>query len=145
MTTRTQRRVALVAMTVMLCALAACAPRRRELAKPPGIVTVPTLVQWAQSGTNPSDMYGEIERSGTVYRLTPAQSTSMSEAGVPNSLLSRLQLVYQNAIAKNPSLATSDADWREIDGYWYGGTPLGWPREWVVGAPALGDALRQLK
>lgn len=141
--TRTQRRIAVVA--VMLVAIAACAPRRRELAQPPGIVTVPTIVQWAQNGTNPQDMYAEIERSGTVYRLTADQSTSMSEMGVPNALLSRLQLVYQNAIAKNPKLATDDSQWRRIGDFWYGGTPVGWPRDWVVGAPALGDALRQVK
>jgi hypothetical protein len=143
MMTRTQRRVAVVA--VMLLALSACAPRRRELAQPAGIVTVPTIVQWAQNGTNPQDMYGEIERSGTVYRLTPDQSTSMSELGVPNALLSRLQLVYQNAVSKNPKLATDDSQWRKIGDFWYGGTPVGWPRDWVVGAPAIGDALRQVK
>ncbi|MCW5889181.1 MAG: hypothetical protein KIT14_01375 [bacterium] len=143
MTTRTLRRVTLVA--VALCVLAACAPRRRELAQPAGIITVPTIVQWALAGTNPSDIYGEIERSGTVYRLTPAQSTSMSEAGVPNALLSRLQLVYENALAKNPSLATDDSKWRKIGDYWYGGTPVGWPRDWVMGAPPIGEALRQMK
>lgn len=143
MTTRTRGTVALLAVTLSL--LAACAPRRAELDKPPDIVTVPTIVQWALAGTNPSDIYGEIERSGTVYRLTPAQSTSMSEAGVPNGLLSRLQLVYQNAVAKNPALATDDSKWRKIGDYWYGGTPVGWPRDWVMGAPPIGEALRQLK
>lgn len=143
MTTRTLRRVVLLAVT--LSVLTACAPRRRELAQPAGIVTVPTIVQWAQNGTTPTDIYGEIERSGTVYRLTPDQSTSMSEMGVPNALLSRLQLVYENAIAKNPKLATDDSQWRKLGDFWYGGTPVGWPRDWVVGAPPLGESLRQLK
>jgi len=45
-------------------------------------------------------------------------------------------------VKAHPELATSNARWTEIDGYWYGGLPYGWPREWVVGAPRPGALLR---
>jgi len=132
---------ALAALAALV--LAGCAATRSQETAAPELVTVPELVEMAVQGTPGRVMYGEVQRSGTVYRLTPAQRVAMSEAGVPAGLLGDLQLGYEHAIRANPSLATSDEQWHEIGGFWYGGLPFGWPREWVAGGPPLGGALRR--
>lgn len=135
-----RRARALLACALVLAA-AACSAGRGSRG-PAGVVTVPELVAMARRGTTASAMYAEIERSGTVYRLTPEQSERMRTAGVPAALLGDLELNYEHAVRTNPALETSDTHWHEVDGYWYGGTPYGWPRAWVVGAPPLGAPLR---
>lgn len=139
-----RRHVALVALLLVIPALSACATRRvaRQTA-PPSLVTVPELADMARNGTSPSTMYAEVQSSGTVYRLSPGEAERLRSAGVPSALISNLELTYEHAVRTNPSLATSDEQWRQVDGYWYGGTPFGWPREWVVGAPPLGAPLRR--
>jgi hypothetical protein len=107
----------------------------------PKVVTVPELATMAELGTPPSVMMGKVQASGTVYRLTPEQSKGLRAAGMPASLISYMELTYLHAVEQNPSLRQSDAKWTLIDGYWYGGTPYGWPREWVIGAPRVGEPL----
>ena len=123
----------------------ACAHRRKVTATeaaPSGVVTVPKITSMVEMGTPPEIILGQIQRSGTVYRLTTRQLQDLRASGMPAALKSYLELTYTHATQKNPALATSDAEWHQIDGYWYGGTPFGWPRDWVVGAPQLGEKLR---
>ena len=82
-----------------------------------------------------------MQSSGTVYRLSPGQSEDLQNTGMPVALLSLMQMTYEHAVRQNPDLGKSDAQWTQIDGYWYGGLPFGWPREWVFGAPSVGELL----
>lgn len=132
-------------LLLAVAAVAACAARREpapEPAAPPAILTVPHLVTMVEQGTPEPVIYGEMQRSGTIYRLSTWQAQDLRASGFPPALLSQIELMYLHAVRQNPELARSDAQWKEIDGYWYGGLPLGWPREWVYGAPRLGEALR---
>ena len=102
----------------------------------PKILTVPKIERMMQMGTAPSVIQGEIQSSGTVYNLTPQQTRDLRAVGMPPSLIKQMQLTYQRAVRRNPQLATSGRYWTQVDSYWYGGIPLGWPRDWVYGAPA---------
>jgi hypothetical protein len=95
-----------------------------------------------QMGTPTSKILAEMERSGTVYNLTTQQVKDLQAVGTPPSLISRMQLTYQHALRKNRRLASTGQYWAQVDNYWYGGLPLGWPRDWVVGAPEIGQAAR---
>ncbi len=108
----------------------------------PRFLTVPQLDNLVQMGTPVGVIFGKIDGSGTIYRLTTQQAKDLRANGMPASLLSYIEQGYQHAILANPELAKSDEKWKEIDGYWYGGLPAGWPRDWVVGAPAPGQLLR---
>lgn len=120
----------------------ACGATTLRTTKPPEVVTIPKINFMLQQGETISIILSEIEQSGTVYRLTPQQSKDLRANGCPAALQSYIEMTYTNAVQRNPALGRSDAEWHEIDGYWYGGTPFGWPRDWVVGAPALGEKLR---
>jgi hypothetical protein len=138
--------VALVAACVLT--LAACgSPKRSQPATTGGgaagkLLTVPAIERMVQMGTQPAVILGEMQKSGTVYNLTTQQKKDLRAVGMPPSLISQMQLTYQHAVRKNPALATSGTRWTQVDGYWYGGLPFGWPRDWVVGAPAIGQARR---
>jgi hypothetical protein len=112
-------------------------------ATPLPALTVPEIAQMIEQGGAPAVIIGEIERSGTVYRLMPGQAKALRADGSPASLISFMQLTYMHATEQNPALAESDAQWHQIGAYWYGGTPFGWPRAWVVGAPTIGEPLRR--
>lgn len=129
------------AVGLLVCACAARAPQSHAV--PPGVVTVGQLVAMARAGATPAALYAAVERSGTVYRLTPDQCERMRAAGVPATLLGDLELTYEHAIRANPLLESSDIHWHQVDGFWYGGLPYGWPREWVVGSPPLGIPLHR--
>lgn len=124
--------------------LGACAPQRAPgaAAARPQVVTIPQLKEMLAQSSPVGVIYGKVQGSGTVYRLTPYQLADLQENRMPNELLSYIQLTYDHAIRQHPELATSNAHWTEIDGYWYGGLPYGWPREWIVGAPRPGELLR---
>jgi hypothetical protein len=131
--------------TVAVALAAACASHGRNAgspAAPPEVVTVPRLKSELQAGEGTDVLIAEIERSGTVYRLTPEQRADLQNAGMPGSIMGIMQNTYDHAIRKNPALATSNEHWMKIGDYWYGGLPAGWPRDWVVGAPAPGQILR---
>jgi len=137
----------IVAITLVAAVIlaAACAVRPRFASEPspyPGLVTVPQLGRMVEQGEPIGALFAKIQGSGTVYRLTTLQRSNLRASGMPATLLSYMDQGYQRAILKNPELAKSDAQWREIDGYWYGGTPFGWPRDWVVGTPSPGELLR---
>jgi len=95
-----------------------------------------------EQGETVGAILGKIDGSGTVYRLTTEQRAALRAAGMPVAILGRMEITYQHAITTNPALAKSDEHWIERGGYRYGGLPAGWPREWVVGAPAPGQVFR---
>ena len=143
----TRSRALPLAVTLLSAAAlaAACATQRAATpaaATRPAVLTVPQLSSRVQMGEAINVLYGEMQISGTVYRMTPTQVSNLRAAGMPVAILSFMELTYQHAIQKNPDLAKSDDKWTQIDGYWYGGLPFGWPRDWVVGAPAPGELLR---
>lgn len=106
------------------------------------VLTIDQLNDMLDNGEAISVIISRIQGSGTIYRLTTDQQKDLRANGMPAAIMSMIELGYQHAIQANPDLAKSDAQWHEIDGYWYGGTPFGWPRDWVVGAPAPGALLR---
>jgi hypothetical protein len=137
---RSRGRPALAAVALVLASCAGV--RRPSLSGPAKVLTVEQLSNMVLEGALPAVMYGEIESSGTVYRLTLEQYADVRADGMPASVISYMKLTYDHAIKQNPELARSDAGWTRIGNYWYGGTPFGWPKEWVVGAPPLGAAVR---
>jgi len=131
--------VVLLGLLAAACASHSAAPKPGA---PPHVLTVPQLTRMVELGTQPSVIIGEIQRTGTVYRLTTQQAQDLKSSGMPPGLMSFMDLTYTHAIQKNPDLAKSDAQWHQIDGYWYGGRPFGWPEAWVVGAPRFGEKFR---
>ncbi len=134
--------VVAVAMAVLL---GGCAPKRTARPVPGGrkILTVPAIERMVQMGTSPSVIYAEMQRSGTVYNLTTQQVRDLRAVGMPPSLISQMQLTYQYAVKKNPQLANTGRYWTQVDNYWYGGVPLGWPRDWVATGPPVGQVVKQ--
>jgi hypothetical protein len=140
------RIAALVALAAMLSLAAACSSGgRRRLSIPPGgpkVFTVPQMERMVQTGTPTSVILGEMQRSGTVYRLTPQQERDLRAVGMPAVLITQMEQTYQHAVRKNPDLTSSRSYWTQIDGYWYGGLPFGWSRDWVMGATSSGQVRR---
>ena len=129
--------IALVAGSVLVLAACGGGPRRATIPPSgPKILTVPSIERMVQMGTQPSVILGEMQRSGTVYRLTPQQERDLRAVGMPVALIAQMEATYANATRRNPALARSSNYWTLVDGYWYGGLPLGWPRDWVAGASA---------
>jgi hypothetical protein len=121
-----------VAATVLSIAGCSGGTRRTTLPASAGsrLLTVPKIERMMQMGTAPSVIAEEIQRSGTVYNLTAQQAKDLRAVGMPPMLINQMQLTYQNAIKRNPRLASSGGYWTQVDGYWYGGVPVGWPRDW---------------
>lgn len=145
MITASTCRAALVLAAAAALSVTACgSPRRRIPAAQggPKLLTVPAIERMVQMGTQPNVILGEMQKSGTVYNLTTQQMKDLRAVGMPASLIGQMQLTYQHAVKKNRALATAGNYWTQVDGYWYGGLPFGWPRDWVVGAPAIGTARR---
>ena len=144
MTTRPNRRSRATWVLAATVLASACASHRTVPPAPrkADVVTVQQITDMVENGSSFQDIQGRIQESGTVYRLTDDQTQRLRGTGFSATLLSFMQLTYTHAVEKNPSLATSDEKWRQIDGYWYGGRPFGWPEEWVVGAPRFGEKLR---
>jgi len=125
----------LVAASVL--SIVGCSGGTRRASLPvggPKILTVPKIERMMQMGTPQSAIADEIRRSGTVYNLTVQQTKDLRAVGMPPSLISQMQITYRNAVSRNPRLATSGNYWTQVDGYWYGGIPVGWPRDWVTGS-----------
>ena len=134
---------AAIAATVVLALLAAGCGGTRPVRPAPGgpkLLTVPALERMVQMRTPTSRVLAEMERSGTVYNLTAQQVRDLQAVGTPPAIISRMQATYQHALRKNPRLASTGQYWANVDNYWYGGLPLGWPPEWVLGAPAAPSA-----
>ena len=145
---RTDRR--LLAVTLASAVLvAACAstsgPAGKSTAAPAKteVLTVQQILTMTEQGRSFEEIMGEIQESGTVYNLSDDQSQRLRGSSFSATLLSFMQLTYVHAIEANPALKTSKDQWHQIDGYWYGGRPFGWPEAWVVGAPRFGEAFRK--
>ena len=123
--------VAVGALVVVAAMLGACAtqnaPRPGVAGARPQPVTVTRLQNMVQQGEVVGVMIGEIEASGTVYRLTLEQRSQLRADGMPVAVLGLIEDTYNQAVRRDPSLATSDAKWIKIGDYWYGGAPAGWP------------------
>jgi hypothetical protein len=137
-----QRASAAVAAILLFCACGRAPAPATASASRPAVLTVSELQDMVDNGTPIGVMYSKIDSSGTVYRMTTEQAKRLRANGMPVAVMSYIEQGYRRAVQKNPDLATSDAQWTNIDGYWYGGLPFGWPREWVVGAPRIGEPLR---
>jgi hypothetical protein len=144
---RTNRR--LLAVTLASAALAAaCAstsgPGAKSTAAPAKteVLTVQQIRSMVEQGRSFQEIMGEIQETGTVYNLTDDQSQRLRGSSFSATLLSFMQLTYTHAIEANPALKKSNDQWHQIDGYWYGGRPFGWPEAWVVGAPRFGEPFR---
>src|SRR4029450_11748356 len=101
----------------------------------------PALERRVQRAPPPQTILSEMQRSGTVYNLTTQQMRDLRAVGMPASIISQMQSTYRYALQKNPDLARNGRYWTQIDGYWYGGLPFGWSRDWVVGAPSVSKRL----
>jgi hypothetical protein len=141
MPTAATRRAVLFIAAGCIVSLAACAPSptRRPAPGPAGskLLTVPAIERMVQMGTPPQTILSEMQRSGTVYNLTTQQMRDLRAVGMPASIINQMQSTYRYALQKNPDLARNGRYWTQIDGYWYGGLPFGWSRDWVVGAPSV--------
>ena len=122
-----------------LVALAACTShstsRPAQPAAAPHVVTVPRLQTMVQQGEAVGVILGEIQGSGTVYRLTSQQEQGLRADGMPVAILDEMRTTYNRAVRAHPELEASNERWIKVGDYWYGGVPAGWPREWVTGAP----------
>ena len=143
--TRSPRR-RMVLFAALLVAPVSCGPKGGTApaapAAAPQILTVAAIERMVLSGQQPGVVLAEMQRSGTVYDLTTKQTQDLRADGMPASLLSEMELTRRYAVEKEPSLATSRDRWKEIDGIWYGGLPLGWPAEWVRRGPSTGEVYR---
>jgi hypothetical protein len=115
---------------------AATAPVKTE------VLTVQRIQQMIEQGNSFQDIIGAIQQTGTVYNLTDAQQQKLRGSGFTATLLSFMELTYNHAVEVNPALAKSKDQWHQVDGYWYGGRPFGWPEAWVTGAPRFGERFR---
>ena len=138
-------KLASAVLVVALLGITACSSGTKRRLYPasggPRVLTVPQVERMSQTGATPVAILAEIQRSGTVYRLTTQQERDLRAVGLPGDVIDQMELTYKHAVQRNPQLATSSSYWIQLDGYWYGGLPLGWPRDWVVGASA-GQTLR---
>jgi len=142
MPTAATRRALLLVAAGCIVSLAACggpSSTRRPAPSVGGgkLLTVPAIERMVQMGTPPQTILNEMQKSGTVYNLTAQQTRDLRAVGMPASLMNQMQSTYRYALQKNPDLARNGRYWTQIDGYWYGGLPFGWSRDWVVGAPSV--------
>ena len=136
---RGARSVARAVAAAGLVTLAACAShttsRTTQPAGAPRPLTVGRLQTMVQQGEAVGVILGEIQGSGTVYRLTSQQQQNLRADGMPVGILDEMRNTYERVVRQHPELAASNERWLKIGDYWYGGVPAGWPREWVTGAP----------
>ena len=142
---RTDRRLLAVTLASAVLA-AACAstsgPAAKSAPARTEVLTVQQILNMTEQGRSFEEIMGEIQESGTVYKLSDDQSQKLRGSSFSATLLSFMELTYVHAIEANPALKKSNDQWHQIDGYWYGGRPFGWPEAWVVGAPRFGERFR---
>ena len=143
---KTDRRlVAAVAIASAVLA-AACASTSKPATTAPAkteVLTVQKILTMTEQGRSFEEIMGEIQETGTVYKLTDDQQQRLRGSSLSATLLSFMQLTYVHAVEANPALKQSNDQWHQVDGYWYGGRPFGWPEAWVVGAPRFGERFRK--
>jgi len=138
------RRLKVVMAAAAMAFASACASTQKAtVPAKTEVLTVQQVQNMVNQGLSFTDIMGEIQQSGTVYRLTDDQSQHLRGSAFSATLLSFMELTYTHAIEANPALKSSNDQWHQIDGYWYGGRPFGWPEAWVVGAPRFGERWRK--
>ena len=143
---KTDRRLVAVVALASAVLAAACASTGKPTTTAPAktqVLTVQQILTMTEQGRSFEEIMGEIQQTGTVYKLTDDQAQRLRGSSFSATLLSFMQLTYVHAIEANPALGASNDQWHQIDGYWYGGRPFGWPEPWVVGAPRFGEAFRR--
>lgn len=114
-------------MVVMLAAALAGCLRMQNMFAGPERVSVAEVVDMSRAGVPSSEIIGEMERSGTVYRLSASQLADLRQQGVADDTIDYMQQSYLEAVAADAAFA-DDGPWTmENDGFWYGGVPYGWP------------------
>ena len=115
----------MVLMTALVATLAGCMTLENAL-QGPDPVTVAEVVDMSRAGVPSTEIIDEIQRSGTVYRLTASQLADLRQQGVSDDVIDCMQKTYLQAVAVDSAFA-ADGPWTmENDGFWYGGYPYGW-------------------
>ena len=94
-------------------------------------VTVPQIIEMSRDQVPAYEIVKGIHGSGTVYRLNAAQIANLREQGVSDPVINYMQRTYLEAVRRQHQLEDWD-HWTEVDGWWYGGRPYGWPDEWEM-------------
>ena len=124
----------LAASVLLLSGCASQAPQHgATTGARPNVVTVSQLKTMVENGEAIGVIMGQIDGSGTVYRLNNEQRDALRADGMPVAVLDHMKDTYEHAIRANPDLAKSNDRWIKVGDYWYGGLPAGWPRDWLVG------------
>ena len=98
-------------------------------------VTVEEIVRMNNEKVPVDSILAKMRESGTVYRLSASQLAHLHDEGVADAVVDYMQQTYLEAVRRDQALE----DWVHwtfaVEGYWYGGRPYGWPREWYHGWP----------
>jgi hypothetical protein len=116
-------RTALVTAVVLL--LGGCMTLKNAL-HGPDPVSVAEVVDMSRAGVPSTEIIGEMQRSGTVYRLNAAQLADLRQQGVSDDVIDYMQKTYLQAVALDSAFAADDPWTMEGDGFMYGGYPYGW-------------------
>jgi len=117
------RPLAVLAMLLFLGSLSGCAALGHE---EPAPVTVPDIIQMSRAGMPADRIIDRMKRSGTTYRLQASQLAGLHRQGVAGSVIDYMQQTYLDAVRQRQEREDQDY-WSEVDGWWYGGFPWGWP------------------
>ncbi len=118
------QRIGVVLM--MLAALAGCATMENAL-RGPDPLSVSEIVDMSRAGVPSTEICSEIQRTGTVYRLSASQLADLRQQGVSDDVINYMQKTYLEAVAADSAFAADGMWTMEDDGFWYGGSPYGWP------------------
>jgi hypothetical protein len=118
------KRIGLV--VTLIVALAGCASLRNAL-RGPDPLSVSEIVDMSRAGVPSSEICAEIQRTGTVYRLSASQLADLRQQGVSDDVINYMQKTYLEAVAADSAFAADGMWTMEDDGFWYGGAPYGWP------------------
>ncbi len=130
------RAVAVVGIVMLVGCASHTTTRTSQPAATSRAVTVEHLQRMTQQGEAVGVILGQIQGSGTVYRLTTQQQQGLRADGMPVAILDEMRNTYGRVVRQHPELEASNERWIKIGDYWYGGVPAGWPREWLTDASA---------
>lgn len=92
----------------------------------PDPVTVGEILDMTRAGVPAPEIVDDIQRSGTVYRLSASELADLRQQGVADPVIDEMQRSYLDAVAQDRAFE----DWGPYsmgpDGFWYGGYPYGW-------------------
>jgi hypothetical protein len=115
----------MVPVMALLATLAGCMKLQNAF-HGPDRVSVAEIVDMSRAGVPSTEIIGEMQRSGTVYRLTAAQLADLRQQGVSDDVIDYMQKTYLQAVAVDSAFAADDPWTMEDDGFLYGGYPYGW-------------------